>query len=92
MSNKKWDAITDIDKTVRRLCPVGMDDGVHLTIEFFTGFEKFNSRPYHNYETWSGGYRVKGTRNGITVTVEEEDLDDALAVFERKTNSPARLP
>lgn len=74
MSNKSWDQINELDRIIRRTKSIGMDDGVHVTIEFFTGFEKFNTRPYHNYETWSGGYRVKG----MGVEVEAEDLDDAV--------------
>lgn len=85
MSNKAkiWDA----DKAIRTACPVGMEQGVKLTIEYFCGFELFNTRPYHNYETWSSGYRVSGPVGPIgyehfdtqQVTTEAEDLDDAIA-------------
>ena len=74
MSDKTLQRLNEIDRMLRMACPVGMNDGVHVTIELFSGFELFNTRPYHNYESWSDGYRVTG--KGITV--EREDLDDAV--------------
>ena len=72
------------DQAIRRL-PIpevmGMFDGTVLTIEFIRGFELFNTRPYHNYENWSDGYRIK-THNGIVV--QAEDLDDALELLRQK--------
>lgn len=70
------------DRLIRRAKPPGDDDGVHVTIEYFTGFEVFNTRPYHNYETYSGGYRVKG----LGVTAQAEDLDDAVRLWARKAD------
>ncbi len=83
MSNKAFYRINEIDKIIRQTKPAGMDDGVHVSIEYFTGFELFNNRPYHNYETWSGGYRVKG----MGVEVESEDLDDAVRAWSVKVKS-----
>ena len=80
MSNKSWDKLNPIDQQIRRAKPTGMDSGVKLTIEFFCGFELFNTRPYHNYETWSDGYRVSDGK----ITVEAEDLDDAIRLFIEK--------
>ena len=74
MSDKAWEKINELDRIIRLTKPPGMDDGVHVTVEYFTGFEKFNTRPYHNYETWSGGYRIKG----LGCEAEREDLDDAV--------------
>lgn len=74
MSNKPWDKIDPLDKLIRTTTNCGMEDGVVMKIEFISGFEKFNTRPYHNYETWSQGYRVEGRG----VMVEREDLDDAV--------------
>ena len=37
---------------------------VWVEIEYFGGFEYFNTRPYHNYEGWGHGFRV--TINGIS--------------------------
>ena len=51
-----------------------MTVGTVMVIEFISGFELFNTRPYHNYETWSQGWRV----HGRGVFVEREDLDDAI--------------
>lgn len=83
MSDKPWDKILEIDRIIRMAKPAGMDDGVHVVIEYFTGFEEFNTRPYHNYETWSAGYRVKG----LGVEIEAEDLDDAVKVWYNKVKS-----
>lgn len=80
MSNKAWNKLNPLDQQIRRALPTGMNDGVHLTIEFFSGFELFNTRPYHNYETWSSGYRVSDG----TIKVEAEDLDDAIQLFVAK--------
>jgi len=78
--------IWDADEAIRRACPVGMEDGAKLTIKFVVGFERFNNRPYHCYENWCGGYRISGPIGPVgkdwpeskTITVEREDLDDAL--------------
>lgn len=51
----KQDSIDDI---VRRTLRLGMDSGTFLKIEYVYGFEKFNNRPYHCYETWCGGWVV----------------------------------
>jgi len=77
MSNKPWNQINELDKLIQRTLKLGMNDNdTYLTIEYIYGFELFNSRPYHNYETWSGGYRVTDKRHGIQL--QAEDLDDAL--------------
>lgn len=83
MSNKK--VINALDTLIRRTTRLGMDDGVFLTIEFIHGFEKFNTRPYHNYETWAGGYRVTDPR--FNIKVEREDLDDALAEWAKQVDA-----
>lgn len=82
MSNKPWNEILEPDRLIRMAKPPGMDDGVHVTIEYFTGFELFNTRPYHNHETFSGGYRV----SGLGVTSEAEDLDDAVRKWFENVN------
>ena len=80
MSDKDFNKLDCADQLIRLYVPIGMDDGVKLTIEYFSGFELFNTRPYHNYETWSAGYRVTG--NGIVA--EAEDLDDAVKLYFQK--------
>ena len=83
MSNKDWNKIDRLDKLIRQTLRLGMNDNAtYLTIEFIWGFELFNTRPYHNYETWSGGYRVTDTHNNIKV--EREDLDDAIEAWAKK--------
>ena len=77
MSNKAWNRINPLDKLIRQTLSLGMYAGPPpLEIKFVYGFELFNTRPYHNYETWSGGYHVKDHVNDIFVI--QEDLDDAL--------------
>ena len=77
MSNKAWEKINPIDQLIRKtLSYLGMSDGSFLKIEYIYGFEKFNTRSYHNYDTWAGGYRVTDEVNNIRL--EREDLDDAL--------------
>lgn len=75
MSNKA--KIDPLDTLIRHTARCGMTDGTVMVIEFVSGFEKFNTRPYHNYETWGQGYRV----HGLGVWVEEEDLDDAITTW-----------
>lgn len=74
MSDKKWERVDPLDKLVRTTARCGMTDGTVMVIEFVSGFELFNSRPYHNYETWAQGWHV----NGLGVSVGREDLDDAI--------------
>jgi len=57
------------------------NEEVICTIEMIGGFELFNSRPYHNYETWSAGYVVKSGKNYPHLEVNSEDLDDAVRIF-----------
>lgn len=83
MSNKPWAQIDELDRLIRTTARCGMTDGVVVTIEFISGFELFNTRPYHNYETWSQGYRV----TGCGARVELEDLDDALKAWATKVNA-----
>lgn len=82
MSHKPFDKINELDKCIQCTLRLGMENGVFLTIEYIYGFEKFNTRPYHNYETWAGGYRVTDPRLGIVV--EREDLDDAIQEWAAK--------
>lgn len=87
MSDKPFDRLWEFEQRVRRAIPTGMDDGVMLTIEYVSGFEKFNTRPYHNYETWGQGWRISDG----TVTVEREDLDDAWRDYCRKAERTDRF-
>jgi hypothetical protein len=86
MSDKPFNKLCDVDKRIRMLFPTMMwdNDETICTIEFFGGFEFFNSRPYHNYENWSEGYRIKADKRFGNIAVTSEDLDDALAKFEAK--------
>lgn len=34
------------------------NDHVFMTIDIIGSFERYNNRPYHNYETWATGYRI----------------------------------
>lgn len=84
MSNKTFNQLWPADKAMRKLKPVGMRQGVDLTVELIIGFELFNTRPYHNYETWSNGYRVYDNE----IDVKAEDLDEALALFAEAKKNP----
>ena len=83
MSNKPWSRLNEIDRGIRGAARCGMEVGVIMTIEFISGFELFNTRPYHNYETWSQGYRVTGRG----VVVQSEDLDDAVTAWAGKVRA-----
>lgn len=87
MSNKRWDKLNELDQIIQRTVRAGMDVGVLVTIEFISGFELFNTRPYHNYDTWSQGYRITGCgQRG-----EQEDLDDAVREWAAKVEA-SRAP
>jgi hypothetical protein len=85
MSDKPFDKLSPLDQVVRRAARCGMTTGTVVVIEFFSGFELFNTRPYHNYETWSQGWRVHG-RGAVA---EREDLDDAISEWSRAVNDLA---
>lgn len=86
MSNKARDLRHPLDQVLRKVYPVeGFCDG-HVDIEIKitkrTGFELFNTSPYHNYETWSDGYYVTATdENGKQFQCQAEDLDEALRLL-----------
>ncbi len=89
MPNKPFGKLDPVDRLIRRTCPTGMcDKHAELTIEFIQGFELFNTRSYHNYETWSDGYRVSG--RGISA--EAEDLDDAVALWAKRVQEKGEEP
>jgi len=79
MSNKPYARLNEIDRKLRQAFPADMCNTtiVQLKIEKICGFELFNTRPYHNYESWSDGWRITAG----DITVEEEDLDDAVDKF-----------
>lgn len=77
MSNKDFKNLNELDLALRRAFPPTMNDEVQVTIKKICGFELFNTRKGHNYESWSDGYRVEG----FGLVVEAEDLDDAIKLF-----------
>ena len=87
MSNNSWDKLLDADKLIRRL-PLEQTPAqikVLLQIQFIRGFELFNTRPYHNYETWGDGYIVEAfDEDGKCIAKSKrEDLEEALAEIKR---------
>lgn len=86
MSNKSRDLLRETDLEIRRIFPTMMwaNNEVILTIEFYGGFEFFNTRRYHNYETWSEGYRVTAGDRFDNLSATAEDLDDALMLFKKQ--------
>lgn len=79
MSDKPYGQLWEIDQLVRGAKPSAMIDGTRLKIEFVSGFEKFNTRPYHNHESWGQGWRITDPETGVQV--EREDLDDAVRAW-----------
>jgi hypothetical protein len=82
VSNKAHSKLKPTDRIIRDTIAATKEtswgeDGTLVNVEFISGFELFNTRPYHNYETWGDGYRITGRG----VTVEREDLDEAVAVW-----------
>lgn len=76
MSDKPREKLWPTDKVLRELHP---EKGpgvpyVKVTIRLIQEFELFNTRPYHNYETWSDGWEISGP----AVTARAEDLDVAI--------------
>jgi hypothetical protein len=76
---KSFKELNTIDQQIKRLFTTGMFDGLQLRIELKCGFELFNTRAYHNYETWSHGYYASIPENNESkireIRVEAEDLD-----------------
>lgn len=81
MSDKDWKKLWEIDRQIRTIHPTQMwnNNETICTIRFFGGFELFNTRPYHNYESWSEGWEI--TSGDGKVRVVAEDLDDAVAKY-----------
>lgn len=77
MGNKTRDKLMEADLLIRRNCHPGPGaPSCFATIRVISGFEMFNTRPYHNYETWSMGYEI--VDHELSRTFRREDLDDAL--------------
>jgi hypothetical protein len=79
MSDKRFKDLDPVDQEIRKhLHPVAWA-GTYtlLEIRMISGFELFNTRPYHNYENWSTGYNVS---DGV-IQAAAEDLDDAVRAF-----------
>jgi hypothetical protein len=70
MSNKPYKNLDNSDAVLRMATPVGMEDGVKQVIIRHCGFEFYNTRPYHNYETWSDGYIIMGRKDGKSASYD----------------------
>jgi len=70
VSDKPHASLDPLDRRLRDALPPpsgfthSSASGVQLRIDKVCGFELFNTRPYHNHETWSDGYEVVGTVDG----------------------------
>ena len=91
MPNKKWENLIEVDRQLRKLSPnkgmtekSGLNPQIRVTL--VRGFELFNTRSYHNYETWSDGYVAEafGDDGQIIASSQAEDLDDVLIALEKK--------
>ena len=70
--------LESLDRKLKRVAPVGpTTEGTQIRIELRCGFELFNTRPYHNYESWSHGWYI----DGMGVHAEAEDLEQAVTLF-----------
>lgn len=80
MSNKDFQKLNSIDQSLRELFPIKptASTKVQLKIEKICGFELFNTRPYHNHETYSDGYRAIINDD---IICESEDLDDLVSTL-----------
>lgn len=92
MSDKPYEHLWEVDRRLRRLRrPLGPGtEGTQFIIELVSGFELFNTRPYHNFENWSDGWCITvpwiilhwpGGQDR-PLTVEAEDLDQAVDMLE----------
>ena len=80
MSDKALRNLDEIDRLLRRTFPPGPDQEPHpVTIRLESGFELWNTRPYHNYETFSDGWEV--ANHDRSIIGRAEDLDDAVRSF-----------
>ena len=72
MDGKPMSELNDLDRRIKAMFRPEMTSGTILEIVLINGFELFNTRPYHNYETWSFGYQalIDGR-----VVAQAEDLD-----------------
>jgi hypothetical protein len=83
MGNAKWkpewaDRPGTLGRELKSVAPTGpATTGVQLRIELRCGFEMFNDRPYHNYETWAHGWFI----DGCGVQASGEDLAKTVARF-----------
>jgi hypothetical protein len=75
MSDKPYSHLSLVAQRLERAYPPTMDDMTQVIVERRVGFELFNTRPYHNYETWSTGWYAKDAWGNRACT---EDLDDCL--------------
>lgn len=73
------------DKRIKRLFQPIMKDCVRCKIELICGFELFNTREYHNLETWSQGYKITAynSKEEEIAIATAEDLDIALSKLEK---------
>ena len=88
MPDKAWNKLNALDRELRSAYPVrgggAAPNGVRVSIRMFDGFELFNTRPYHNYETWSDGYEATDGE----FYVRAEDLDDCIGQLCSLRKSP----
>lgn len=91
MSDKPMDKLDPVDRQLRGMYRCGPDsEGTQVVIHKVCGFEMFNTRPYHNYETWGDGYEACDGKFYATA----EDLDDCIKLLAhyRSIEDPSPLP
>lgn len=88
---KSHDHLNPLDLKLKRAFPYGMRSSTDVEIHLKCGFELFNTRPYHNYETWSSGYYA--IKDG-KVIASAEDLDilvDRIVAWKEKQKDVSDL-
>jgi len=70
-----------LDQRIKKLFPVGMRDEIDIVIRLCCGFELQNTRPYHNYETWSHEWQAIIGDKSVAAA---ETLDDLVEKLEKR--------
>jgi len=97
MDGKGFGELNELDQRLKRAFRTGMMSRARVTIQLTTAFEQFNTRAFHNYETWSSGYHALIHEDDAPEGVEEwerrveaEDLDVLVERIESKLNDWSR--
>lgn len=65
--------------------PSRPDGYASVTTERVSGFEWFNTEPYHNYENWGLGWRITLNDYDPPIVVHDETLGGAIQRAEKRS-------